>query len=610
MTAVVRRRDCCYFAAAVTLTAVLDFVQAHWAYTSGWGGYGPEPKGAIPESSGAVVPAKFDMHIHTSTLTSKELEDAIEEYGIPLDLHPQLPPPDLTMDKLPSSFIGIYGNWFSFENKVGGRARKCFKEVTSSLRGWKKKFFLVDRRAVPEAMPWRHADSDLRDNFPTNYRESDAARLSAVLVPLRPPPRHLLYLCGLTTLCRNPGLSYNIKNAKGKVITMDDFLMLPEWTGTTVSRGDPINESQRPKKRTVEPLKVGEPLPELSFRQKGLEVSNPDVVAAREKNELKNLAKAQAKRDREGVEEMIKKKKRVRKDLEPQGSGSVGTHLSATPSDSVALVTSLEALNDVNEVCYYGRSCSYRDGRFPSSSLYDRGAGKKINSFPKEVIADFLPDHDVLPSPGENAHRGLSDVYPSHSADAEDSGAGGLDSKFIPDWGLRDDLRIYREKELLGTQLAAAEDRVHFLEEGNVQLTAGMAKKEMTRHRLIKEFVPDVVRKLHMSVKYLQSVAAPVRLSFTIGWLSGLSLGRTEDEIEKFIAQSNNLDIEGSKTWKVKHRELFNKSYPFVQKVSDSYRLPFESLMRLILDAPDFSTTVGTETSSKGTDAGDAATNS
>ncbi|GJZ25234.1 hypothetical protein Tco_0562693 [Tanacetum coccineum] len=102
---------------------------------------------------------------------------------------------------------------------------------------------------------------------------------------------------------------------------------------------------------------------------------------------------------REGVEEMIKKKKRVGKDLGPQGSGSVGTHLSTTPSDSVALVTSLEALNDVNE-----------------------GAGKKINSFPREVAAGFLPDHDVLPSPGENAYRGLSDVYPSHSADAEDSG--------------------------------------------------------------------------------------------------------------------------------------------------------------------------------------------
>ncbi|GJY61698.1 hypothetical protein Tco_0462355 [Tanacetum coccineum] len=235
----------------------------------------------------------------------------------------------------------------------------------------------------------RHADSDLRDNFPTNYRESDAARLSAVL------------------------------------------------------------------KRTVEPLKVGEPLPELSFRQKGLEVSNSDVVAAREKIELKNLAKAQAKRDREGVGEMIKKNKRVRKDLEPQGSGSVGTHLSATPSDSVALVMSLEALNDVNEVCAIeapprveqvtmaeaARTATV--GSLCRASVTE-GAGKKISSFHKEVAAGFLPAHDVLPSPGENAHRGLSDVYPSHSAlpiqsDAEDSGDGDVKYKFFPE------LRGYRD---------------------------------------------------------------------------------------------------------------------------------------------------------------------
>ncbi|GKE03441.1 hypothetical protein Tco_1395459 [Tanacetum coccineum] len=295
-------------------------------------------------------------------------------------------------------------------------------------------------------------------------------------------------------------------------------------------------------------MKVGEPLPELSFRQKGLEVSNSDVVAAREKIELKNLAKAQAKRDREGVGEMIKKNKRVRKDLEPQGSGSVGTHLSATPSDSVALVMSLEALNDVNESCAIEAPPRVEQVTMAEAAhtatvgslrraFVTEGAGKKINSFPKEVVADFLPDHGVLPSPGENAHRGLSDVYPSHSADAEDSGVGELvthlatpaEDEFLQSLSNVEVVRrayeslgccanadlsrefsslsdvhsscTDREKELLGTQLAAAEDRVHFLEEGNVQLTAGMAKKEMTRHRLIKEFVPDVVRKLHMSVK-------------------------------------------------------------------------------------------------------------
>ncbi|GJS12860.1 hypothetical protein Tco_0407332 [Tanacetum coccineum] len=131
------------------------------------------------------------------------------------------------------------GHWFSFENKIGGRAKKCFKEVTSSLKGWKKKFFFIDCRAVSDAMPWRYTDNDLRDDFPTHYNENDDAHLAEFVVPLRPPPRHLLYVCGLTTTFRHPDRAYNIKDQDGNVIDMDTFLKLPVWTETIVSKGNP-----------------------------------------------------------------------------------------------------------------------------------------------------------------------------------------------------------------------------------------------------------------------------------------------------------------------------------------------------------------------------------
>ncbi|GKE55279.1 hypothetical protein Tco_1494464, partial [Tanacetum coccineum] len=137
------------------------------------------------------------------------------------------------------------GHWFLFENKTGGRAKKCFKEVTSILKGWKKKFFLIGRRAVSDATPWRHTDTDLRDDFPTHYNENDASRLAEFLVPLRLPPRHLLYMCGLTTACRHPDRAYNIKDQDGNVINMDTFLKLFVWTETIVSKGDPIPDNQR-----------------------------------------------------------------------------------------------------------------------------------------------------------------------------------------------------------------------------------------------------------------------------------------------------------------------------------------------------------------------------
>nr|GEV54660.1 hypothetical protein [Tanacetum cinerariifolium] len=165
------------------------------------------------------------------------------------------------------------GHWFSFENKTGSGTRKCFKEITLILKGWKKKFFLLDRRAILDAMPWRHSDTDLHDDFPTHFNEDDVARLSEFQVPLRPPPRHLLYMCGLTTTCRHPGLQYHIKDQDKNVISMDTFLKLPTWTGTVVSKGDLLPKDQRPKPRP-----------------------NPKIAAAREKKDQQSLARAEAKR--------------------------------------------------------------------------------------------------------------------------------------------------------------------------------------------------------------------------------------------------------------------------------------------------------------------------
>nr|GEY12934.1 hypothetical protein [Tanacetum cinerariifolium] len=281
-----------------------------------------------PTSSKVVVFPKFDMHVYTSELTSSELKAAVADYLIPMDLHPRLPPPGMTMDRLLSRYIRLYmeqleqgglrlpfssfflavikhfeGHWFSFENKTGRGTRKCFKEVTTSLKCWKRNFFLINRRAIPDAMPWRHDDTDLHDDFPSNFNQDDVERLFEFLVPLRPPPCHLLYVCGLTTACRHPGLSYCIKDQDKNVISMDTFLKLPNLIGTIVSKGDPIPEDQRPKPR------VTPPLPE---------------------EEKQSLARAEAKHAGAGQAGGSMKKRKVQKHNEPTQSGSEET-LSASP---------------------------------------------------------------------------------------------------------------------------------------------------------------------------------------------------------------------------------------------------------------------------------------
>ncbi|GKG04318.1 hypothetical protein Tco_0314705, partial [Tanacetum coccineum] len=114
------------------------------------------------------------------------------------------------------------------------------------------------------------------------------------------------------------------------VIDMDTFLKLPTWTGTVVSRGDPIPKEQGPKPLVTPPLPVGAKLPELTAAQKNLEKPDAKIVVAREKKEQQNLDKARVKRAGAGGGEGSKKRRKVQKNNESIQSGFKAT-LSATP---------------------------------------------------------------------------------------------------------------------------------------------------------------------------------------------------------------------------------------------------------------------------------------
>ncbi|GJZ03686.1 hypothetical protein Tco_0536961 [Tanacetum coccineum] len=270
---------------------------------------GSEPGEMASESLKVVVFPKFDMHIYTLELTLSELKTTVNEYCIPLDLHPHLPPPGMTMNRLPSRYIGLY--------------------IEQLEQG------------------------DLHDDFLTNYNENDVARLSEFLVPLRPSPCHLLYVCGLTMACQHPKLQYNIRDQYKNVISMDTFLKLPTWIETVVSKGDPLLEDQCPKPRVTPPLAVHVEIPKLTPFQKNLEKPNSKIATARVKKDQQNLEKAEAKRDGAGNAEGLRKKRRVQKHNELTQSSSEEA-FSDTPLHQAALevakrpVTVVEAAKDTS----------------------------------------------------------------------------------------------------------------------------------------------------------------------------------------------------------------------------------------------------------------------
>ncbi|KAJ0502059.1 hypothetical protein HanRHA438_Chr11g0510371 [Helianthus annuus] len=59
------------------------------------------------------------------------------------------------------------GNWYTYE--VRNKNACCYSWITSSLKDWKDRFFLIDDRCVPPEMSWRLKRSRLPDPLPKDF---------------------------------------------------------------------------------------------------------------------------------------------------------------------------------------------------------------------------------------------------------------------------------------------------------------------------------------------------------------------------------------------------------------------------------------------------------
>ncbi|GJR09069.1 hypothetical protein Tco_0791721 [Tanacetum coccineum] len=89
------------------------------------------------------------------------------------------------------------GDWFSF-SKHRNTEGVCMDDSPSSLKKWKDKFFLIDRRAIPDYLTWRHSCSCVSDDLPADgYYRNDVERLCARLICLREMREEVLLHSGL-----------------------------------------------------------------------------------------------------------------------------------------------------------------------------------------------------------------------------------------------------------------------------------------------------------------------------------------------------------------------------------------------------------------------------
>ncbi|GJS90050.1 hypothetical protein Tco_0772686 [Tanacetum coccineum] len=196
------------------------------------------------------------------------------------------------------------GDWFSFEKRAGKDFRgKILNETFSCMKKWKGRFFFIDRRAIPDAMCWRHHDSDISDPAPKDgFDEADVITLTHQPIDIRGIPSGLLFSAGLAITWEFPKFRPLFKDPEGHVVTMSEYLRLPFLSGMTIEAGEALTEQDVIPQHTTTPFSDDEQVPGKTDSQQRVEASDPKIVATRiRKAHAAAKRKAEKHRESEGA---------------------------------------------------------------------------------------------------------------------------------------------------------------------------------------------------------------------------------------------------------------------------------------------------------------------
>nr|GEV08709.1 hypothetical protein [Tanacetum cinerariifolium] len=258
-----------------------------------------EPAGPVLE---ACSLPKFDMHIHKSSLTEIQVEWLVKCYGIPADLYPRVVPEGMTMNALPNDAIGLYAH--HFQQRGLGTARHqpnyFFELYCRSLDivptvPLFRVFYKLCKQA-PIAMARRHHDSSVADPFPKSnkYNASDVAKLRKVVIFLHKPPPSLLYVAGLSNVWKHAGHAFFLKDSKGKVLSMAEFLRLPNFKGYKITAGALLPAGLARVTHLANPAATLEDIPPKTVDMTVAEIPCRRVLDDKEKKRKKVEEKATA----------------------------------------------------------------------------------------------------------------------------------------------------------------------------------------------------------------------------------------------------------------------------------------------------------------------------
>ncbi|GKD32933.1 hypothetical protein Tco_1248442, partial [Tanacetum coccineum] len=531
---------------------------------------------------------KFDMHLYKSSLNESHVRYLVKLYGIPEELYPRVAQAGMTMNALPPGAIGLYAYHFqqgglrvpfsSFFLKISLLSCLSFAffiSYANKATGSHFRTGLERIRAAPIAMAWRHHDSSVAYPFPrpNEYNAPDVAKLREVVISLSRPPLSILYVAGLSNIWKHAGRAFFIKDSEGRVITMAEFLRLPNFKGCKVAAGTLLPAGTARVTHLAPPVERLEDIPSKTGDMVVAEIPCRKVLDDKEKKKRKAEEKITTQalainisRGDQHVSsptplnqakplEALANKEHVSL---PLSVGRMDTLLDQTDEHVTPPGRRLDILEEpAPENIMPDTEASYSTGRFgnlpftPQWGLTDSSHMDNSRECRDMMANLFTPSDEefLMRVSGMSRPSGaLGSCYSAYDEKVStlDQLSKNYDGALTREKGLQDRLEELEEEKKKADQLNSTQaDRIKQLEEALKQSEADAhqlrVKKEcyaveagrgkMVRQRIINQYLPTFVRRLHQSAEYKRSLREVFSLAVGKGFMDGISIGREDADI-------------------------------------------------------------------------------
>ncbi|GJV62326.1 hypothetical protein Tco_1468426 [Tanacetum coccineum] len=104
--------------------------------------------------------------------------------------------------------------------------------------------------------------------------------------------------------------------------------------------------------------------------------------------------------------------------------------------------------------------------------------------------------------------------------------------------------------------------------------TLDLSHAEIVRHNYVRHLLPTVFQQLLSSDECKKSLSDVFNQAIAAGWSKGVKVEHSVEDAEVILSTASDYDPECKATFMSAFDALFTKSYPYVEKVTKSFRLP------------------------------------